>query len=302
MKDGVLSAHPVKGDETVANIQTKRNINGSAGGTVAVFIILLLFGAFMILPFVYSIAQSLKPAEELFRFPPRFFVTNPTLKNFKELFGLTNSLWVPFSRYVLNSVTITLIGTTGHVLLASMAAFAIAKFPFPGSKVLFNIVVWSLLFTGDVTALPQYIVTAKLGLINTHWSIILPAVGGSLGFFLMKQFMEQVPGDIIESAKIDGAQEFKIWWSIVLPVTKPAWLTLIIFSFQSLWNNPGASYIYREEMKTLPSVMSQISSSGIARVGAAAAAAVILMIPPMLTFLLSQRNVIETMAYSGIKE
>ena len=256
----------------------------------------------MILPFVYSIVQSLKPPEELFRFPPRFFVTNPTLRNFKELFGLTNSLWVPFSRYVLNSVIITFVGTLGHVLLASMAAFAIAKFPFPGSKIIFNIVVWSLLFTSDITALPLYIVTAKLGLINTHWSLILPAIGGSLGFFLMKQFIEQVPGSIIESATVDGANELRTWWSIVLPITKPAWLTLIIFSFQSLWNNPGSSYIYQEEMKTLPTVMSQISSSGIARVGAAAAAAVILMIPPMLTFLLSQRNVIETMAYSGIKE
>jgi len=286
----------------VATNFRKRNINGSTGGTVFVLVILLIFGAFMILPFVYSIVQSLKPPEELFRFPPRFFVTNPTLKNFKELFGLTNSLWVPFSRYVLNSVTITLIGTVGHVLLASMASFAIAKFPFPGAKAIFNVVVWSLLFTGDVTALPLYIVTAKLGLINTHWSIILPAIGGSLGFFLMKQFIEQVPGSIIESATVDGAHEWRIWWSIVLPVTKPAWLTLIIFSFQSLWNNPGSSYIYREEMKTLPTVMAQISSSGIARVGAASAAAVILMIPPMLTFLLSQRNVIETMAFSGIKE
>lgn len=286
----------------MASIKSKRNINGSVGGTVAVFIILLLVGAFMILPFVYSVVQSLKPAEELFRFPPRLFVTNPTLKNYKDLFGLTNSLWVPFSRYVVNSVTITLIGTVGHVLLASMAALAVAKFPFPGSKVIFNIVVWSLLFTGDVTALPLYIITAKLGLINTYWSIILPAIGGSLGFFLMKQFMEQVPAGIIESATVDGANEFKIWWSIVLPITKPAWLTLIIFSFQSLWNNSGDKYIYQEEMKTLPSVMSQISASGISRVGAAAAAAVILMIPPMLTFLISQRNVIETMAYSGIKE
>lgn len=286
----------------MAAVKSKRNINGSVGGTVAVFIVLIIFGAFMILPFVYSIVQSLKPSEELFRFPPRFFVTNPTLKNFKELFGLTNSLWVPFSRYVLNSTIITLIGTAGHVILASMAAFAIAKFPFPGSRFIFNVVVWSLLFTGDVTALPQYIVTAKLGLINTHGSIILPAIGGSLGFFLMKQFMEQVPDGIIESGTVDGANEFKIWWNIVLPITKPAWLTLIIFSFQTLWNNGGDKYIYQEEMKTLPSVMSQISASGISRVGAAAAAAVILMIPPMITFLVSQRNVIETMAYSGIKE
>ena len=195
-----------------------------------------------------------------------------------------------------------MIGTVGHVILASMAAFAIAKFPFPGSKIIFNIVVWSLLFTGEVTALPQYIVTAKLGLINTYWSLVLPAIGGSLGFFLMKQFMEQVPNGVVEAATVDGANELRTWWSIVLPITKPAWLTLIIFSFQNLWNNAGDKFIYNEEIKTLPSILSQISASGISRVGAAAAATVILMIPPMITFLVSQRSVIETMAYSGIKE
>lgn len=281
---------------------TQRRINGSAGGTVFVTFILLLFGSFMILPFVYSVVQSLKPPEELFRFPPRFFVVNPTLKNFSQLFGLTNSLWVPFSRYVLNSVVISVVGTVGHVLIASMAAFPLAKVPFPGSKTIFNIVVWSLLFTGGVTALPQYIIIAKLGLVNSHWSLILPAVGGSMGLFLMKQFMEQIPGDIIDSARVDGANELVIWWRIVMPIIKPAWLTLIIFSFQGLWNNPGTNVLYQEELKTLPAMMSQISSSGLARIGAGAAASVLLMIPPIFTFLFTQSNVIETMAYSGIKD
>lgn len=281
---------------------THHRINGSVGGTLFVMFILLLFGSFMVLPFVYAILQSIKPPEELFRFPPRFFVINPTLKNFSQLFGLTNSLWVPFSRYILNSVMISVIGTAGHVIVASMAAFPIAKVPFPGSKLIFNIVVWSLLFTGGVTALPQYIVIAKLGLVNSQMALILPAMGGSLGLFLMKQFMEQIPGDIVDSAKIDGANEFSIWWKIVMPQSKPAWLTLIIFAFQGLWNNPGENVLYQEELKTLPAVMSQISSSGLARVGAGAAASVLLMIPPAVTFLLTQSNVIETMAYSGIKD
>lgn len=281
---------------------TQRNINGSVGGTALMLFVLLLFGSFMVLPFVYAILQSIKPPEELFRFPPRFFVINPTLKNFSQLFGLTNSLWVPFSRYILNSVMISVIGTVGHVVVASMAAFPIAKIPFPGSKIIFNIIVWSLLFSGGVTALPQYIVIAKLGLINSHLALILPAMGGTLGIFLMKQFMEQIPGDIVDSAKIDGANEFSIWWKIVMPVIKPAWLTLIIFAFQGLWNNPGSNVLYQEELKTLPAVMSQISSSGLARVGAGAAASVLLMIPPVITFLLTQSNVIETMAYSGIKD
>ena len=280
----------------------RKNINGSVGGTAFIIFILLLFGSFMFLPFVYSILQSLKPSEELFRFPPRFFVVNPTLSNFSQLFQVANSSWIPFARYLFNSVFITVIGTFGQVIFASMAAFPLAKFKFPGSKAIFNIVVWSLLFTGGVTAIPTYIVMAKLNLINSHLSLILPTVGSSMGLFLMKQFMEQMPTSLIESARIDGAGQMTIWFRIAMPIVRPAWLTLIIFAFQGLWNNTGGSYIYEEELKTLPAALNQITASGMARMGAAAAASVLLMIPPIVTFLITQSNVITTMAYSGIKD
>lgn len=280
----------------------QNNINGSVGSSVAVTVILVLFGSFMVLPFVYSILQSLKPAEELFRFPPRFFVVNPTTKNFTQLFTVANTSWVPFSRYLLNSLIITAVGTVGQVFIASMAAFPLAKFTFPGSKLIFNIVVWSLLFTGGVTAIPSYIVMSRLHLINTHWSLILPTIGSSMGLFLMKQFMEQLPMSLIESAKIDGAGQMTIWFRIAMPIVRPAWLTLIIFAFQGLWNNTGSNYIYKEQLKTLPAALSQITSSGMSRAGAAAAASVLLMIPPIITFLVTQSSVITTMAYSGIKD
>ncbi len=280
----------------------RKNINGSVGGTAFIIFILLLFGSFMFLPFVYSILQSLKPSEELFRFPPRFFVVNPTLSNFSQLFQVANSSWIPFTRYLFNSIFITVIGTFGQVIFASMAAFPLAKFKFPGSKAIFNIVVWSLLFTGGVTAIPTYIVMAKLNLINSHLSLILPTVGSSMGLFLMKQFMEQMPTSLIESARIDGAGQMTIWFRIAMPIVRPAWLTLIIFAFQGLWNNTGGSYIYEEELKTLPAALNQITASGMARMGAAAAASVLLMIPPIVTFLITQSNVITTMAYSGIKD
>lgn len=281
---------------------TQNNINGTIGGTAFVIFILVVFGAFMILPFVYSILQALKPAEELFRFPPRFFVVNPTLKNFRQLFTVANSSWVPFSRYLINSITITVVGTLGQVIFASMAAFPLAKFKFPGSKFIFNIVVWSLLFTGGVTAIPTYIVMSQLNLINTHWALILPTIGGSMGLFLMKQFMEQIPMSLVESATIDGAGSLTIWFRIAMPIVKPAWLTLIIFAFQGLWNNTGGNYIYKEQLKTLPAALSQITSSGMSRAGAAAAASVLLMIPPIITFMVTQSSVITTMAYSGIKD
>ncbi len=280
----------------------RKNINGSVGGTAFIVFILVLFGSFMFLPFVYSVLQALKPREELFRFPPRFFVVNPTLSNFAQLFQVANTSWIPFTRYLFNSVFITVVGTFGQVIFASMAAFPLAKFKFPASKAIFNIVVWSLLFTGGVTAIPTYIVMAKLNLINSHLALILPTVGSSMGLFLMKQFMEQMPTSLIESARIDGAGQFTIWLRIAMPIVRPAWLTLIIFAFQGLWNNTGGSYIYDEGLKTLPAALNQITASGMARMGAAAAASVLLMIPPIVTFLITQSNVITTMAYSGIKD
>lgn len=274
----------------------------STGGNIAIFIILVAFGAFFMLPFFFTIMQAFKPAEELFRYPPRLIPRNPTIDNFIVLGQLTNSLWVPLSRYITNSVLVSVLGTGLHVIVASMGAFVLSKYKFPGSTTFFTIIVYSLLFTGSVTAMPSFIVMNKLHLINTPLAIIIPAVGGSFGLFLMKQFMEQIHPSIIESATIDGAGTFKIFTSIVMPSVKPAWLTLIIFTFQSLWNSTGGTYIYDEAWKMLPTVLSQITASGIARSGAAAAASVIMIIPPLLVFILTQSNVIETMAYSGIKE
>ena len=293
---------PAKGHKLKSFTIMQKNINGSVGGTALIIVILVVFGVFMILPFVYSILQSIKPAEELFRFPPRFFVINPTLSNYTKLFTLANNSWVPFSRYLLNSVIITLIGTVGQVILASMAAFPLAKFKFPGSKMIFNIVVWALLFTGGVTAVPTYIIMSKMHLVNTQWALILPTIGGSMGLFLMKQFMEQLPMSLIESAKIDGAGQFTIWAKIAMPNVKPAWLTLVIFAFQGLWNNNGGNLIYKENLKTLPAALTQITSTGMSRMGVGAAATVLLMIPPIITFLITQKNVIATMAHSGIKD
>ena len=263
---------------------------------------LLAIGAFMALPLVYAVMQAFKPLEELFLFPPRFFVMHPTLNNFSILFTLTSNLWVPFTRYLFNSILVSLIVTVGGVLIASMAAYPLAKHQFVGKKTLFQLVMLALLFSGGTMAIPQYIVMAKLGIINTYYALILPSIASSLGLFLMKQFMEQVPESLIESARIDGASELRVWWSIVMPSVKPAWLTLAIFGFQGIWNATGGNVIYSESLKLLPSAFNQIQAGGIARTGAAAAAALIMMLPPIITFIITQSNVIRTMSHSGIKE
>lgn len=283
-------------------INKKKRLSRSRFGDILIVLILFILGCFTALPFFYSIVQALKPINELFVFPPRFIVVRPTLDNFYTVFQLTGSLWVPFSRYVFNSVFVTIIGTVGHVIIASMAAYPLAKFKFPGSRVLFAIVILSLLFTYEVTFLPLYVIISRIGLIDNLATLILPAFAAPLGLFLMKQFMETIPNVVIEAARVDGASTFKTLLSVVMPQVKPAWLTLIIFSFQALWNRQGLEFIYSEQLKTLPTVLMQITASGIARAGAAAAVAVLLMIPPIVVFLATQSNILETMAHSGIKE
>ena len=277
-------------------------LNRTRGGNAVIFIVMLMLGAFMALPLVYAVVQSFKPIEEMFIFPPRFFVTHPTLDNYRDLLNVGNALLVPFERYVLNSVFLSIVITVSHVIISSMAAYPLAKHPFPGSKFVFSMIVTALLFSSPVTAIPSYIVMAKLNLINNYFAIILPAIASTLGLYLMKQFMMQIPDAMLEAARIDGANEFLIFFKIVMPQVRPAWLTLIIFAFQGAWNNGGGDFIYKEQLKTLPTALGQVAAGGMARAGIASAAAVLLMIPPIFTFVITQSNVVETMGHSGIKE
>ncbi|WP_457789102.1 carbohydrate ABC transporter permease [Anaeromassilibacillus sp. SJQ-5] len=283
-------------------LHTRNKLSRSRLGNLVVLVLLAAMGVFTAIPFLFSIVQSIKPVDELFVYPPRLTVSRPTLDNFAVLFNLTSSTWVPVSRYLFNSLLLTVCGTVGNVVVCSMAAYPLAKLKFHGRKLLFNLVVVSLLFTYEVTFIPNYVILSKLQMLDTFWALLLPAVATPMGLFLMKQFMEQIPDSVVESARVDGAGTLTLYWRIVMPQVKPAWLTLVIFSFQSLWNREGLEFIFSEELKMFPTILKQVASSGVARAGAAAAAAVILMIPPIVVFLLSQSNVIETMASSGIKE
>lgn len=279
-----------------------KRVNRSAAGTIAIFSFLGVIAIFMALPLVYTISNAFKPLDEIWEFPPRFFVRNPTWDNFSDLLNIFNESWIPFGRYVMNTLVVTVCGTALHVLAASMAAYPLAKGKFPGRGFIFSIIVLSLMFSGNVTAIPNYIIMSKIGLNDNLLAIILPAISSSLGLFLMKQFMEGVPMSLIDAGKIDGASEFAILWKIVLPTVKPAWLTLVLFSFQGLWGNGGGNFIYSEELKLLPYALSQILAGGVVRTGAAYAASLLMLIVPVLIFIITQSNVIETMSSSGIKE
>lgn len=278
-------------------------LNRSAGGDVGIAIFLILMGSFLFLPMLYTVLQSLKPLDELWMFPPRFYVINPTFKNFKDLYMLMNDSWVPFSRYVFNTVFISVVGTGGNLLLSSLCAYALAKIKFPGSKGIFQMIVMSLMFHTTVGAIANYITLSTFRWIDTYLAIVVPAFCSTLGLYLMKQFMEtNVSNAVLEAARIDGAGEWKTFWVIAMPMVKPAWLTLIVYSFQGLWNSGASIYIQSEQLKSFHYAVQQLVSDGISRQGASAASTVIMMMVPILVFVITQSNIIETMGSSGMKD
>ena len=278
-------------------------LNRSAGGDAGITFVLTLLGAFMFLPMLYVVLQSLKPLDELWMFPPRFFVRNPTMKNYRDLFTLMNTSWVPFSRYIFNTVFTSVIGTVGNLFFSSLAAYAMAKIKFPGGKQMFLTVRTSLMFHSTVTAITSFIIMSALHWIDTYWAIIVPAWATSLGLYLMKQFMETNVSDaVLESARLDGASELRTFWVIAMPMVKPAWLTLIIYSFQDLWNKGSSIYIHSEQLKSFNYAIGQIMAGGIKRAGASAASTVIMMLVPIAVFIISQSNIIETRGSSGMKD
>ncbi|MBQ8582359.1 MAG: carbohydrate ABC transporter permease [Ruminococcus sp.] len=281
---------------------SNRQAGRKIGGTVGIFLFLTLLGIFMVLPIYLMLVMSVKPTEELFVFPPKFWTLRPTLDNFADMFARIRQNRVPFSRYIFNSVFVTASVTFLQCVFVSMAAFVLAKCRFPGSKFINGFIVAALLYQSNVIYIMQYMVMAKLDMINTLWSLILPAVASPMSLFLMKQSIKQMPDAIIEAAKVDGAGLFRICWQVVMPNQKPAFMTMIIFAFQASWNIRSGSLIFDEQYKTLPTAVEQAASSGMATAGIAMAAAVFVLIPPMIVFILAQRQVIETMAHSGIKE
>ncbi|MDR0553331.1 MAG: carbohydrate ABC transporter permease [Treponema sp.] len=275
--------------------------NRSLAVDISLMVFLAFFGFFSAAPLILTISSAFKPMSEIFLFPPRFWVQNPTLNNFFDLGTVLTDSKIILGRYIFNTAFITSLGMLGTVLLGSMAAFPLAKYVFPGSGFMSHTIVYSLMFNGAVTAIPSYLIMSKLGLVDTYLAVILPVIAGTLGLYLMQSFMTQIPTELIEAAKIDGKGEFNIFFTIIMPLSRPAWITLIILSFNSLWGNTGGTFIYTESLKPLSFMLSQIIGGGIARTGVAAAVGLVMLTLPITVFIISQSNVIETMATSGLK-
>lgn len=282
--------------------QVKRYTRSRAGNFFYI-LFLVLFGAFSVFPLIYCIVTAFKPLEELLVYPPKFYVINPTLQNFMALPDLLSNLKVPLSRYIFNSLFVTVVTTLLYVFVAAMAAFTLAKSKVKGKRGFFLVVQLALLFNGTTLSVPLYLIYSWLGIIDTYFVMILPYIASTMGVFLMKQYMESaLPNALMEAAEIDGAGPIKIFFEIAMPIVKPCWLTLTLFGFRDVWAAIPDGTIFNESLKTLPTIMSQVTAGGIARSGSAMAVTVIMMIPPILVYLISQSNVIEAMSSAGIKE
>ncbi|GAB4402945.1 MAG: carbohydrate ABC transporter permease [Anaerolineales bacterium] len=272
------------------------------------YVVLMPLILFMLLPIVFIISSAFKPLSELFAYPPRFFVVNPTLKNFTDLFGLMSTSGVPVSRYLFNSILITAASVAASILVSTAAAYALSKKRFKLKKTLFAINTVALMFVPIAVTIPRFLVIVRLHLMDSFLVHILPALAMPVGVFLMKQFTDGVPDEVIEAAQIDGASDLDIYWRIVLPMIKPAIATIAILTFQATWNNADTSalYINNETLKTFAFYLTTLTSTAsganvVAGQGLAAAATLIMFVPNLLMFIFLQSQVMSTMSHSGIK-
>ena len=272
------------------------------------FVILFLTAlvCFMMMPLVYLVCTAFKPLDELYLFPPRFFVSRPTVSNFLDLFSAFDSMAVPFTRYIFNSLFVTVINVTLTVLVSSSAAYGLVKHHPRGGNFIFTLVLTALMFSGHVTQISNYMIVKTLGFIDTYAALIVPKIAVAYNMFLIKQFLEQMPDAYLEAARLDGANEWMLYTKIVLPFLKPACATLVVFSFVSNWNDYFSPLIFitKAELKTLPLAVQNIAGVGAASLttaGAMAAATFIVSLPTIIVFTIMQGKVMSTMAYSGIK-
>jgi ABC-type glycerol-3-phosphate transport system permease component len=285
------------------------NPQGFHVSQIKFYLILTPLSALMLLPIIYIFSSAFKPPDELFAFPPRFFVINPTTQNFTDLFSKLSTSGIPISRYLFNSILITVVTVLTSILVSSAAAYSLSKKRFKLKKMLFAINNVALMFVPIAVTIPRFLVIVQLNLLNTFWVHILPVLAMPVGLFLLKQFIDGIPDEVIEAAQIDGASDWWIYWRIILPMIRPALATIAILTFQSAWSNAESStlYVNEESLRTLAFYLStlvpanQTAANTVAGQGIAAAAALIMFLPNLIMFIILQGQVMSTMSHSGLK-
>ncbi len=281
------------------------NPKGFHRDQIKFYMVLIPLAVFMALPIVYIINHAFKPLSELFAFPPKFFVTSPTLDNFRKLGKISDGSVISIGRYLFNSLLVTALVVFLNAIFGSMAGFALSKLDFKGKKLLFEINTISMMFVPAAMLIPRYLVIDRIGIMDTYFAHILPLLAMPVSMFLLKQFIDQVPNELMEAAVVDGAGKFTIYRKIILPMTKPAIATACILSFQQVWGNIETSNMFttKESMRTLAFYMSSLINvnNTISGQGISAAAALIMFVPNIVLFIILQSQVMNTMAHSGIK-
>ena len=269
------------------------------------YAILIPMAIVMGLPIVYIFSQALKPLDELFIYPPKFFAQKPSLDNFKKLIESMLGSEVPIYRYFFNSILSTLLTVICTIFITAFAGYALSKKDFKAKGLIFEINTAALMFVGAAVKIPKYLVIYYSGLIDNFWVHIIPGLAMPVGLFLVKQFMDQIPDALIEAARIDGAKDFQIFMKVIMPLSKSSLATVVILTFQAAWNAIEASELYlnADNMKTFAYYMTTLTTTGndVVGIGQAAAATLIMFIPNLIIFIFMQKNVMSTMAHSGIK-
>lgn len=290
----------VEDDENEAKTKTKyfkSRKRQDKIGKIIIYIILIAVSMLLIAPLLWMVSTSLKPMEEIVRFPPTLFPETFVWSNYLQTIQA-----FPFFRYMGNTLFITFFVVLGNVVSNSFIAYGFAKIEFPGKKLLFALVLATMMVPGFVTMIPQYIIFARLNWVGTYLPLIVPAFFGSaFNIFLMRQFYLSVNNELIEAAKIDGANHIYIWSHLMIPLTKPALITIGIMSFNGAWNDflGPLLYITEESMYTLQIGLQSFSNQSTTQWNYLMAGATLVLIPSILLFFFAQKYFIEGMDLTG---
>jgi len=274
--------------------------------TVVLVVCLTALAAFMILPIIFIINNAFKPLNELFLFPPSFFVKQPTTRSFELLFLHSSIEAVPFVRYLFNSILVVFFALVGVIVVSTMAGYALAKHTFHFKGLTFSLIMLSLMFAPETVSIPRYLIVSSLGLTDTYFGHVLPFLASPVAVFLLIGFITQIPDALIEAAKLDGASDFGIFRRLIIPLAAPAIATISIFTFQGVWMDIETSTLYMqtETMRTLAFYVNSLLSglqNSVSGQNIAAAAGLLVFLPNLIIFFLFQKRVLETMVHSGVK-
>ena len=259
----------------------------------------LIIGSFiMIVPFVWMIVTSFKPLDEINTYPPSFFIRKPTIAAYAELFRI-----IPMGRYLLNSLFVTSAITLANIFFCSLAGYAFAKHRFFGRDKLFLLLIGSMMIPWQVNLIPGFVIIKKFGWLNSFYGLIIPAMSGAFGIFLLRQFIMTIPDDLIDAAKIDGCSEFTIYRRVILPLIQPALASLAIFTFMGQWNNFvwPLVIIYSSKMRTIPLALSVLNGQFGTNFAMVMAGAVVATTPVLIVFIAFQKYFIKGIALTGLK-